>query len=1036
MNPTWKWVVPIAALAVLLSAAVCAIAVSAEGDDGTEEGSVEYGSEASTTLGSDDVNAVKVVFHPNSPTNSSGNLVTASGGYTQWVYPSTEYHFYFPTEYKASGDGNDKYDAMSCEGYTLLGWSTDKKATEPDYAPGAKNAVTANTDYYAVWEEKGYADSLVSVGTKISTAYQYNTDNTWGAFAEAYYNHKNLQLQVEMNGQTYKSDSGSSNSGKQTLTAGWLSLDVTYKTHGVNTYYTFTFSGTTPDTPGTYTVTLTTSKSSVLGSQATRTIVLHWSVYDPDTDPSNIHHVTYNGEDASAESFGPYGTTFKLPGQKVDRQSGWGIDTDTATYPLGGQMTIRNADRVLEPLYYSTSDIEAAEVFTVVAYNANGGTSTSQIAFLKATKMYTNLASTDLVKKQGCTCIGWNETGSSSDPVYPSGYLYYAGSTYIEMKAVWVEDSALTSVTATFIGKGDSSQTSEIQLYAGYTYRMPVAGFDVAGYELVGWSANDYDLGKGTAQWKISDSPTFELTASKSFYAVYSQAEYTFTINYRTLYGTGSMEPKTGNSSTVPFSIELDANGFTREGYTFLGWADTAYASSPNYRAGGTYTVTYDKISSGSATVWAVWQKGSSQPESGTYTIAIAYSGNGSGASNIPSGVSVDATPKTYTIVKTVETKDNGKETRTPPALGTMLTRQGLSELQSLPDGYKSYEGRTMYVLEYTLPSTIPSRSGYTFGGWADTAAGDAVASSGDRLIFVIGFDTLPTSYSAKADLYAVWKSSSGNEGTHGSEVVVSFMTWEGVATTKTVSSGTVITAPSVTREGYAVQGWFMDDGTQWDFTQPVMSSMTLTVHTREIFDLTVSGNSVQVGMKVTASLIRVSFSDGFTQTYTSSTIPAHTVATRSSGTVTVTATMADGTFTAVRYYDTDPDAKQTYTVSFYKEDGSLLAEQDVKEGEKATRLTDPEGGKYYYYTDAEHTKTYRFDAVTTDTSVYVLEREDVYDGLTLAEIAGAAIAVIGVGLIIAGFVYNPYLAIIGAILAAFGGCELLGVFSLLGRIL
>lgn len=70
-----------------------------------------------------------------------------------------------------------------------------------------------------------------------------------------------------------------------------------------------------------------------------------------------------------------------------------------------------------------------------------------------------------------------------------------------------------------------------------------------------------------------------------------------------------------------------------------------------------------------------------------------------------------------------------------------------------------------------------------------------------------------------------------------------------------------------------------------------------------KIFHLDIDGTSVKVVLDCISSQTVVSFSDGFTATYNTSSIPAHTVSYDSSGSVTVTVTTENGTYDAVCHY-------------------------------------------------------------------------------------------------------------------------------------
>ena len=149
--------------------------------------------------------------------------------------------------------------------------------------------------------------------------------------------------------------------------------------------------------------------------------------------------------------------------------------------------------------------------------------------------------------------------------------------------------------------------------------------------------------------------------------------------------------------------------------------------------------------------------------------------------------------------------------------------------------------------------------------------------------------------------LFAVWEQKViGGDGT---SVTVTFVGDSGTLRSVSVPSGNAVTqisAPSV--EGRAFLGWFTTDG-KWDFSSPVVSDMTLTAKYLPVFHLDIEGVSAKVMLDCTSSSTKVSFSDGFSATYDSSSIPAHTVANSTSGSVTVTVTTEDGTYTAVCHY-------------------------------------------------------------------------------------------------------------------------------------
>ena len=63
-----------------------------------------------------------------------------------------------------------------------------------------------------------------------------------------------------------------------------------------------------------------------------------------------------------------------------------------------------------------------------------------------------------------------------------------------------------------------------------------------------------------------------------TFYAIWEPN--TYSVKYNANGGTGSMS---GSSHTYNVAKSLNANGFSRSGYTFLGWSTNKDATSATY---------------------------------------------------------------------------------------------------------------------------------------------------------------------------------------------------------------------------------------------------------------------------------------------------------------------------------------------------------------------------------------------------------------------------------------------------------------------
>lgn len=205
----------------------------------------------------------------------------------------------------------------------------------------------------------------------------------------------------------------------------------------------------------------------------------------------------------------------------------------------------------------------------------------------------------------------------------------------------------------------------------------------------------------------------------------------TFTLNYSANGGSGAPTPAIGTSSDLVYTFTVKSGTPTRTGYNFRGWASSSSASSASYQAGDAAAVTRTEVQLSASRT--IYAVWTRK----TYT--VSYSANG--GSGAP-----------------------GSQTKT-------------------------------YGIDLTLSSTQPTRSGYTFEGWAVSSSGGAVYSPGGTY-----------SDNASVTLYAVWSedepefytvsySANGGAGAPGSQ------TYE-------AGYSIVLSSTIPTRAGYAFLGW------------------------------------------------------------------------------------------------------------------------------------------------------------------------------------------------------------------------------------
>lgn len=274
--------------------------------------------------------------------------------------------------------------------------------------------------------------------------------------------------------------------------------------------------------------------------------------------------------------------------------------------------------------------------------------------------------------------------------------------TYFQIVSGWPTTLPTRAYTFSFNSNGGSGSVATQTVNYGGTLTIPTTQPTRTGYTFVGWNVKrttdgtwycdangwctDTQINASGAVRRVYTpgekypSLGFEWVkgcfANKdyTFYAVWEADEAaTYTISYNANGGTGAPANQT---KTYGVSLTLSSSTPTRSGYTFLGWANSAGATSAAYQPGAVFTA------NANTTLYAVWK-------ANTYTVTY----NANGGSGAPASQ-----------IKTA---------------GTTLM----------------------------LSSVNPTREGYSFKGWATSAAGSVAYQPGSS--FTTDADTI---------LYAVWE--------------------------------------------------------------------------------------------------------------------------------------------------------------------------------------------------------------------------------------------------------------------------------------
>jgi len=312
---------------------------------------------------------------------------------------------------------------------------------------------------------------------------------------------------------------------------------------------------------------------------------------------------------------------------------------------------------------------------------------------------------------------------------------------------------------------------------------------------------------------------TEPITISISWIAVYD-----YRLVYNTNGGSNGPSDQTYTGIGTSYTFTISSTTPTYPNYRFLGWADSASATVPDYVAGDTITLTTSSLTK---TIYAVWEWYSS------YTLIYDDNGgsNGPGASTYGPTTdqswdfTVSGIEPTYAYYAFLGWADSASATEAQYEYGDTITLTSDGPTKTIyavweitiynysltydanggsgaPGANEQSTTSPSYL--FVISSVIPTRTNYDFLGWADSASSlVAQYAAGDTI-------TLTATNTTKT-IYAVWVAQGSStftytltyNGNGGSGVPVT------QAATGTSLSYT-FTIPDVkpVKSGYVFVGW------------------------------------------------------------------------------------------------------------------------------------------------------------------------------------------------------------------------------------
>lgn len=285
-----------------------------------------------------------------------------------------------------------------------------------------------------------------------------------------------------------------------------------------------------------------------------------------------------------------------------------------------------------------------------------------------------------------------------------------------------------------------------------------------------------------TVTGKDVGTATIKCTANDGSgkYATKTIAVNNPTYSYRLYYDAngGSGEPntqsQTASDTTSNLKFTISSTKPTRDGYTFLGWSTSSTATTASYQPGGTIYVDYND-----KTLYAVWQEnkqnyyaylyfnangGTGAPSTMSDSI-YASSASGSKSFTIPStkpsksgfdflgwSTSTTATSATYQPGSTISVAYDSSKTlyavwkeKTYTCTLSFSANGGSGAPSAL-----TYTGTSTSSHTFTIPSTVPVKSGFVFLGWSTSSTATSASYQPGS--------TISVSYDGSKTLYAVWQ--------------------------------------------------------------------------------------------------------------------------------------------------------------------------------------------------------------------------------------------------------------------------------------
>ena len=471
-------------------------------------------------------------------------------------------------------------------GYTFKGWSESRYATSASYQPGGQYTANASTVLYAVWEcSHPSIDTVWDTGCKWRNVCRICKATLSSGTTHGPYVYGNLEYYSESthrrtkdcthgdystyeyfsHNKTEKYQQYSSTQHKKYFYCSDCNSSI-----GTGYYESHDFITTTVDGQSTSVCLLCGyTKSSV------KTYTVNYNANGGSRAPSSqtkIHDSTL-----ILSNDIPYRSNYEFVGWATNSTA------SVASYYAGGEYT-DNASVTL----YAVWRYKPATY--TVTFDANGGTNAPS----SQTKTYgvALTLTTAIPTRANYRFVGWSKDRNATSASYFAGSSYTDNAS-VTLYAVWAYSPESYTVRYDANG-GTGAPASQSKTYGvplTLSDEKPVRSY----YEFLGWAKSPDALSP-----EYMPGSSYNENEEVTLYAVWKSTLETYTVSYDA--NGGSVAPA-NQIKTEDIALKLSSDIPIRNGYEFLGWAESPTATSATYAAGATYFENAD------ITLYAVWRE-------------------------------------------------------------------------------------------------------------------------------------------------------------------------------------------------------------------------------------------------------------------------------------------------------------------------------------------------------------------------------------------------------------------------------------------